>query len=110
MEKIEKSYHNDVLIFTLEYWLWKKSDEMVNWINQHERIFHGMTPEEEVKGRKSFPSDNPKVLRYELSHDSVGLIAFLADGISYHIHSDELTTEQVSIRDQLEKREEYTNK
>jgi len=32
-----------------------------------------------------------EIVRYELSGDRVGLLAYFEDGSFYHIHSDELT-------------------
>lgn len=73
----------------------KKVNEIVDWINEHDK--RDLPPNIERIPKK----DNPKVLRYELSHDRAGLMAYPANGVSYHIHSDELTPEQVEVRNQL---------
>jgi len=50
---------------------------------------------------KTRQDKNPKITRYELSKDKAGLIAHLAGGNSYHIHSNELTPEQRLIKIEL---------
>lgn len=98
-----------------------KVNEIVKWINEHEKYVqplekawkqaveealeqakekrpgaHSMTL---PKGSRSH--DHSKILRYKLSNDKVGLVAYLAGGNSYHIHSDELTPNQLLIKNQL---------
>jgi len=100
-----------------------KVNEIVEWIKKHEKYVQPLekawkeaveqTLEEAKKQKRESKAtlqtvqrldkyvDKPKVLRYELSNDGVGLKAYLADGISYHIHSNELTHEQRLIKIQL---------
>lgn len=42
-----------------------------------------------------------KITRYMLSDDKAGLMAYFKNGTSYHIHSDELSFDQVLVRNQL---------
>jgi len=70
----------------------QKTNKIIDWISEYERQHAEKSAEK---------SENLKVLRYELSHDKAGLVAYFADGNSYHIHSDELTLDQVLIRNQL---------
>lgn len=38
-----------------------------------------------------------EIVRYEISKDGIGLLAYFEDGQFYHIHSDELTKLERSI-------------
>lgn len=112
-------------VFNVLRLLQDKENEIVDWINEHEKYVQplekawrqamGQTLEqakekEKKRGLKGTTqtvqrldeyADKPKVLRYELSNDKVGLVAHLAGGNSYHIHSNELTPEQRLIKIQL---------
>lgn len=46
----------------------------------------------------------PKYPQYELSKDGVGLLKALGADTWFHIHSNEFTTEEQSIRDYLQGR------
>lgn len=90
-------------------------DEIVNWISEHEKYVEPLEKawqeavEQTLKEAKAKKKEEPKatiagkpeVLRYELSNDKVGLVAYLPGGNSYHIHSNELTPEQRLIKIQL---------
>lgn len=88
-----------------------KVNEIIKWIKKHEKYVEPLekawkeaiehTLKQVKVQRLDKYADKPEVLRYELSNDKVGLVAFLAGGISYHIHSNELTPEQRSIKIQL---------
>lgn len=73
-----------------------KQDEIIDWINEHDK--RNLPPDIEKNPKKS---DKPKVLRYKLSNDRTGFIAYLPGEVYNHIHSDELTPEQVEVRNQL---------
>jgi len=82
-------------------------NEIVEWLEKTRASARGVQKYcEQLRKERENKEKNPKILRYELSHDKVGLIAHLAGGTSYHIHSDELTPEQLQIRDQLVEMEE----
>ena len=44
-----------------------------------------------------------KIIKYELSGDKVGLLAYITDDTFYHIHSDELSTAEKGILKELKK-------
>ena len=46
-----------------------------------------------------------EIVRYEISKDRVGLLAYFEDGGFYHIHSDELTKLEDWILDLLKRGE-----
>jgi len=103
-------------VFNVLRLLQEKENEIVDWITEHEKYVQPLEKawkqavEQTLKEAKAEKKEGqpkatiagkPQVLRYELSNDGVGLIAYLANGISYHIHSNELTPEQRSIKIQL---------
>lgn len=98
-----------------------KVNEIIEWINEHEKYVQPLEKAwkeaieqtlKQAKGKRpgdhsmalpkgSRSHDHSKILRCKLSNDKVGLVAYLAGGISYHIHSDELTPEQRLIKIEL---------
>jgi len=81
-----------------------KNKEAIEWVNEFQKMFYDafeqILLQYQAKGIID-KAQKPKILRYELSHDKAGLIAHLAGGASYHIHSDELTPDQIIVKNQL---------
>jgi hypothetical protein len=53
---------------------------------------------------KARPNNKKRIVKYEISGDGVGLLAYLGDGNFYHIHSNELTEEEKAILISLSKK------
>lgn len=45
-----------------------------------------------------------EIIKYELSGDKMGLLAYIADDIFYHIHSDELSATEKGILEELKRK------
>ncbi len=45
-----------------------------------------------------------KIIKYELSGDKVGLLAYIANDTFYHIHSDELSAAEKGILEELKRK------
>ena len=81
-----------------------ENKKAIEWVNEFQKMFYDCFEQIRLQCDAKGIIDKaqgPKILRYELSNDKVGLVAHLAGGNSYHIHSDELTPEQRLIKIQL---------
>jgi len=91
-----------------------ENKKAIEWVNEFQKMFYDafeqillqykagdIVKNKQKQEPKSTIAGKPQVLRYKLSNDKVGLVAYLRGEISYHIHSDELTPEQLQIRNQL---------
>lgn len=101
-------------VFNVLRLLQDKENEIVDWINENKKAiewvnefqkmfydcFEQILLQHQAKGIVD-KAQGPKILRYKLSDDKAGLVAYLRGGTSYHIHSNELTPEQRSIKIQL---------
>ena len=45
-----------------------------------------------------------KIIKYELSGDKMGLLAYITDDTFYHIHSDELSATEKGILEELKRK------
>ena len=48
---------------------------------------------------------NKEIVNYRISEDGVGLLGYFEDGTFYHIHSDEMTSDQKIIYTLLKERD-----
>lgn len=120
MRKIDNAVYNEADRDELISILIDNQNEIMDWIKEHEKYVRPLekawqgsikqileqaieqaNKKHKPKSTPSWVAGKPEVSSYELSNDKVGLIAHLPGGISYHIHSNELTHEQRLIKIQL---------
>ena len=79
-------------------------EDAVNWIKEFQKMWYDSIAQTLLQCEAKDiiqKAQGTKITRYTLSNDKRGLMAHLKNGTLYHIHSDELSSDQIIIRNQL---------